>query len=104
VVPQTAQSRNPTAQSPVAQAIPSAHTNFRVCDPMPITQDDIDRMNAAIAGAERQVTIGGETVIYRSTADLIRARDDLLGQIARADPDARRRQKITKLAYSGRGY
>lgn len=70
---------------------------------MPITQTDIDRLNTAIASDERQVTIGGETVIYRSIADLIRARDDLLTQIAQQNA-TERRQKITKLVYGGRGY
>jgi hypothetical protein len=70
---------------------------------MPITQDDIDRLNAALARDERQVTIGGETVIYRSTADLIRARDDLQGQLAR-ETGATRRGRVTRLTYAGRGY
>jgi CO dehydrogenase/acetyl-CoA synthase gamma subunit (corrinoid Fe-S protein) len=70
---------------------------------MSTTQADIDRLNAAIAREERQVTIGGETVVYRSTADLIRARDDMQVQLAREN-GATRRRKITRLEYAGRGY
>lgn len=38
-----------------------------------ITQADINRMHLALASPERQVTLGGQTITYRSTADLLLA-------------------------------
>ena len=69
---------------------------------MAITQLDVDRMNAAILSEERQVTIGDQTIIYRSTSDLIAARDDAVRQLRAATNTGRPR--ITKLAYGGRGF
>lgn len=69
---------------------------------MAVTQADIDALTSAIASGERQVTMGGRTVTYRSIADLILARDtlqrDLNGQ------NAVNRPKQAKLYYAGRGY
>jgi hypothetical protein len=69
---------------------------------MAVTQADIDRLNAAIASDERQVTLNGQTVIYRSTSDLIKARDDLARQLAAQN--GLRRRKQTRLVYAGRGF
>ena len=69
---------------------------------MAVTQQDIDRLNAAIAKGVRSVTIGGQTVIYNTTESLIKARDDMQRQLnAQA---GQRRNKQTLLYQSGRGY
>jgi hypothetical protein len=69
---------------------------------MPVSQDDIDRLNAAIASEERVVMLNGQSVTYRSTADLITARNDIQTQLDRASPTPRRKQ--TYAYFSGRGY
>lgn len=73
---------------------------------MPVTQADLERLNADIASAERQVTIGPQTTIYRSTSDLIRARDEVQRQLdaQAADASGKARARRTLLQYSGRGY
>ena len=73
---------------------------------MAVTQQDIDALNAAIASGERQVVIGGESVTYNTTDSLIRARNDLLGQLndATAREQGKRRPRQTVLVYQGRGY
>lgn len=74
---------------------------------MPVTQAQIDALNEAIAGAERQITNGSESVTYRSIADLKAARDDLQLQLngqevaaGNVTPPSRN----TYLSYGGRGY
>lgn len=74
---------------------------------MAVTQEDIDGITKAIASGERQVTIGGQTVTYRSISDLLLARDTLMTefknqQIAAGEITPRPRQ--TYLYYAGRGY
>lgn len=73
---------------------------------MPVTQADIDALNTAIASGERQVTIGAQSITYRSIDDLIKARNDLLVQLA--DQDAATAGTPPKrrgyLYYGGRGY
>lgn len=73
---------------------------------MAVTQLDLDRMNAAIASEERQVTINGQTTIYRSTSDLIKARDDIQTQLTAAAATAAGTgpKRRTLLQYAGRGY
>lgn len=72
------------------------------------TQADIDALNAAIAGGEKQTVISGESVTYRSIAEMIAARSDLQRQlntaaVAAATP-GRRKGTRTLLQYAGRGY
>lgn len=69
---------------------------------MAVTQADIDGLTSAIASGERQVSIGGRTVTYRSIDDLLKARDRLQAELA-AQPGTVR-PKQTKLYYAGRGY
>lgn len=69
---------------------------------MAVTQQDIDRLNAAIAKGVRSVTIGGQTVIYNTSESLIKARDDMQRQLNLQTGQRRRRQ--TLLFQSGRGY
>lgn len=74
---------------------------------MPVTQTDIDNLNAAIASGERQVTIGGQTVTYRSIGDLIQARNDLRTELLNQgieDGSVKPRPRQTRLYYAGRGY
>lgn len=74
---------------------------------MAVTQQDIDNLTAAIASGERQVTIGSQSVTYRSIAELLQARDtlmrDLAAQEAAVDPTLRR-TKSYSLVQAGRGY
>lgn len=67
-----------------------------------VTQADIDNLNAAIASGTRQVTIGGQTVLYQTTESLIKARDTLASDLARSTGTKRSRQ--TSAYYAGRGY
>ena len=72
-----------------------------------LSQLDVDRLNQAIASPERQVTLGGQTITYRSIADLILARDTLqsfLNQRALAAKGATPRPRRTYLTYGGRGF
>ena len=74
---------------------------------MPVTQDQIDALNDAIASAERQITNGSQSVTIRSIDDLVKARDDLQRQLdaqAVADGTKAPRSKNTYLFYGGRGY
>ena len=69
---------------------------------MPVTQTDIDNLNAAIRNEERLVKLNGKTVEYRSIAELIAARDDALKQFQIENPKPRPRH--TRLYQNGRGY
>lgn len=73
---------------------------------MPVTQADVDALNTAIASGERQVTLGSQSVSYRSIDDLIKARDDMRQELAAqalsaAGTAVRRRGTFY---YAGRGY
>ncbi|MGP1680834.1 MAG: phage head-tail joining protein [Giesbergeria sp.] len=68
---------------------------------MAVTQADIDNLNAAIASGVRSVTLGGQTVIYGTPESLIKARDDMVRQLA-SQAIARPRQSYA--FYAGRGY
>ena len=73
---------------------------------MAVTQTQIDQLNAAIASGERQVTLGSQSITYRSIDDLIKARDDLQRQLddqtAVAEGTTIKRRAL--LYYAGRGY
>lgn len=74
---------------------------------MAVTQQDIDGVTAAIASGERQVTIGGQTVTYRSIGDLLLARDTLKAEFLAqqvADGTVTPRSKQSYAYYAGRGY
>lgn len=80
---------------------------------MAVTQEQIstlssrvDGLNQAIADGVRQVTIGDHTITYNTTASLIEARDDVLGQLQRATTrlNAQAKPRQTGLFYAGRGY
>lgn len=70
--------------------------------------DDIAALNTAIAQGEKQTVISGESVTYRSIAEMVTARSDLQRQlnsqtVAAAKP-MRRPSRRTLLKYGGRGY
>lgn len=69
-------------------------------------QARLEALNEAIATGVRSVTISGQTTIYNTTDSLIRARDDLLAQIATqtAREESATVRKQTYLHYAGRGY
>lgn len=74
---------------------------------MPVSQLDIDALNAALAGGERVVrTADGKMVEYRSVAEIIRARDDLVSQKAAEEALAagKPRPRQTRLVQGGRGF
>lgn len=73
---------------------------------MAITQSHIDTLNAAIASGERVVVLNGQSITYRTVADLIQARNDLVKQMQDAEARAagRVRPKRVMAYYSGRGY
>lgn len=69
------------------------------------TQTDIDALNTAIAQGEVMVRkADGTTIQYRTTAELIRARDDLIAQMHEAAAPAPRPFRVRQLAHGGRGF
>lgn len=72
---------------------------------MAVTQADIDALNTAIAAGERVVKSGDKLVEYRSVGDLIRARNDLIDQMAAesAATTGTPRPRQTRLYHAGRG-
>lgn len=70
---------------------------------MAVTQSDIDNLNTAIASGARSVTVGGQTLIYNTTASLIQARDDLRKQLNGLNRISRKSLQ-TYLFQNGRGY
>ena len=70
---------------------------------MAVTQADLDNLNAAIASGTRQVTIGGQTILYQTTASLIQARDDLRAEL-RAQTSTKKRSRQTIVVHTGRGF
>jgi hypothetical protein len=69
---------------------------------MAITQTDIDNLNEAIALGARSVTLGGQTIIYNTTASLIQARNDLQRQFAAQTQ--KRKPRTRQMLFGGRGY
>ncbi|MEP6587130.1 MAG: hypothetical protein ABJA84_00030 [Polaromonas sp.] len=71
---------------------------------MAVSQTDIDNLNQAIATGARSVTLGGQTITYNTTQNLIAARNDLQAQLDAQSPERKRRRRQTLLYQSGRGY
>lgn len=69
---------------------------------MPVSQSDIDALDAAIARGERSVTNGDKTITYRSVAEMIQARNHLAGQLKAQAGTGPSRQ--TLLYHGGRGF
>jgi hypothetical protein len=77
---------------------------------MALTQIEIDALtegvktlNAAIASGTRSVTLGGQTITYGTIDALIRARNDLQGQL-KAGTGTVKRSRQTYAHLSDRGY
>lgn len=70
---------------------------------MAVSQTDVDALNSAIASGVRSVTLGGQTVIYNTTASLIQARDDLAKQLL-AQTQAAPRLRQSYAYFAGRDY
>lgn len=71
---------------------------------MAVSQADIDALNAAIASGTRQVTIGGQSITYQTTASLIAARDDMVKQLRALEEATSRRSRQLGAYHSGRGF
>lgn len=73
---------------------------------MPVTQTDIDNITAAIASGERQVTIGNQSITYRSISELLQARDTLIRDFnaQQAVDSGQRRPKVFNIVSTGRGF
>lgn len=69
---------------------------------MAATQEDIDALTRAIASGERQVTIGNQSVTYRSIAELLSARDTLQRELDTTS--AVKRNKQFRVYQADRGY
>lgn len=71
---------------------------------MAVTQADIDNLNAAIASGVRSTTLGGQTVTFNTTDSLIKARNDMVAQLAAQTSTATARPRQSYAFYAGRGY
>lgn len=74
---------------------------------MAASQADIDALNAALASGEKQVVLDGQSITYRSVAEIIAARNDLQAQMTRAASaslGAPRRPKQFGLYVVNRGF
>ena len=77
---------------------------------MAVSQADIDALNSAIAKGVRSVTIDGQTVIYNTGESLMKARDDMVRQLAAQTSSAAvaagvpRKSKQTYAVYAGRDF
>ena len=74
---------------------------------MPVSQADIDALNATIASGEKQVALGAQQVTYRSITELTAARNDMQAQLDAQAADVAgtpRKSRQTRLYQSGRGY
>lgn len=69
---------------------------------MAVLQSDIDALNQALKNGERVVKSDGVLVEYRSVAEIIRARDSLVAQMALETAPARPRQTV--IVHGGRGF
>lgn len=73
---------------------------------MAVSQSDIDALNEAIASGERQVSLNGQQVTYRSIDQLILAKQHLERELVResATTASTRVRKQIYWSYGGRGY
>lgn len=74
---------------------------------MAVSQADIDALNTAIASGERQVTLGGQSITYRSVGELVIARNDLQNQMniaSAATAQIAPRSRRMRLYHGGRGF
>ncbi len=77
---------------------------------MAVSQADIDALNTAIAKGVRSVSIDGHNVIYNTGESLMKARDDMVRQLAAQNAAAAvaagvaRKSKQTYAVYAGRDF
>lgn len=74
---------------------------------MPVSQADIDALNAALATGEHIVKYRDKQIEYRSVSDIIKARDDLLSRKLAEDAAASGARPASRLSYpviGGRGF
>lgn len=71
---------------------------------MAVSQADIDALNEAIASGTRQVTIGGQSIIYNTTESLIKARNDMRNELRKLSETNATRSRRTQAYYAGRGF
>lgn len=74
---------------------------------MPVSQADVDALNAALASGERQVVLDGQSITYRSVDEIIKARNDIQRQLdamTAAQAGTARRPKQWGLVQTSRGY
>ncbi len=73
---------------------------------MPVTQQDIDNLTLAIASGERQVTIGNQSITYRSISELLAARDQLIRDLQKQEQQASGtvKPRVFSIVQQGRGY
>jgi len=71
---------------------------------MAVTQADVDALNTAIAEGVRQVTIGGQTVLYQTTESLIKARNDMREELLKATGGKAKRSRQIGMYHAGRGH
>lgn len=68
---------------------------------MAITQQDIDRLDAAIARGEHVVRFADRTVEYRSVDELIKARNNLRTEMSKATNP--RRSRVARIFRADKG-
>lgn len=71
---------------------------------MPVTQAQLDALNEAIATGELKVHHGDKSMEYRSIAELIQAREQLLRQQLAERGMGGPLSRITRLVHGGRGF
>ncbi|MCL2344780.1 MAG: hypothetical protein FWC58_02855 [Desulfobulbus sp.] len=67
---------------------------------MAFTQEDIERIDRAIAKGERVVRFTDRTVEYRSIDELIKARNAMLVEIRQPLP----RPRVSRVYHAGKGF
>lgn len=69
---------------------------------MAITQQDIDKIDRAIAKGESVVRFADRTVEYRSVDELIKAKNVMLAELSKATHP--RRSRVTRIYHAGKGF
>lgn len=66
-------------------------------------REGVANLNGILASGARTTVLGGQSVTFNTTASLIAARNDLLGQLNALEAPARR-PKQAYAVYMGRGF
>ena len=69
---------------------------------MAITQQDIDKIDRAIAKGESVVRFADRTVEYRSVDELIKAKNAMLAELSKTTTP--RRSRVTRIYHAGKGF